>query len=318
MARKPRIHYSGAVYHVMLRGNAGQAIFFTDEDRSHLYRLIDEGVERFGHRGHAFCLMDNHIHLAVQVADSPLSKSMQNLAFRYARWINRRKGRMGHLFQGRYKAVLVDANSYLLELCRYIHLNPVRAKLVKKPEAYPWSGHRAYLGKEKLPWLTTEWVLSQFSERLGTARLRYAGFVDEGTEEGRRDEFHRGIYEGHLLGDDRFIARVHRKLGRKIEHAPSLKEIVAVVCKETRVREDGLLAPGKQRQAARTRVLVGLLATEFGSATLTEVSRYLGRDPATLSNGFRTMKERMTKEKDLKRSVDGIREKLIKIKKSKA
>jgi len=105
MARKPRIHLPGGFYHVMLRGNAGQDIFLTDEDRYHLYLLMQEGVERFGHRIHAFCCMSNHIHLAIQVADIPLSRIIQNLSFRHTQWMNKRRRRIGHLFQGRYAAI---------------------------------------------------------------------------------------------------------------------------------------------------------------------------------------------------------------------
>lgn len=170
MARPPRIHYPGALYHVMLRGNGGADIFFDRNDRYHLYLLLQAGIAKYGHRLHAFCAMSNHLHLAVQVAEVPLSKIMQNVAFRYTRWINRKQGKMGHLFQGRYKAILVDQDAYLLALTRYIHLNPVRAGLVKDPSAYPWSGHRAYVGRESLPWLTTDWVLSQFASHAGHAR----------------------------------------------------------------------------------------------------------------------------------------------------
>ena len=169
MARKPRVYYPGALYHVTLRGNAGQAIFFDNRDRTRFYLLLQEGIERFRHRIHAFCLMSNHVHLAIQVGDIPLSRIMQNLSFRYTRWINWRQNRSGHLFQGRYKAVLVDADAYLLELTRYIHLNPVRAGIVKEPEDSPWSSHRAYLGREVISWLTTDWVLSQFSKRVGVS-----------------------------------------------------------------------------------------------------------------------------------------------------
>ena len=169
MARKPRIHLDGALYHVMLRGNGGQSIFLVDDDRDAFEALVAEGVSRFGHRIHAFCWMGNHVHLAIQVADTPLSKIMQNIAFRYTRFINRRAQRIGHLFQGRFKALLVDADSYLLELVRYIHLNPVRAKLVADPADYRWSGHLAYLGKTHKEWLTTDWVLSQFAPASGAA-----------------------------------------------------------------------------------------------------------------------------------------------------
>jgi Transposase IS200 like len=124
--------------------------------------------------------MTNHLHLAIQVGEVPLSWSMQNVAFRYTRWVNRREGRMGHLFQGRYKAILVEQDRYLLELVRYIHLNPVRAGLVEVPEAYSWSGHRAYVGKEVIPWLTTEWVLGQFSPRMSIAQQRIRHLYEQG------------------------------------------------------------------------------------------------------------------------------------------
>ncbi len=156
MARKPRIHYPGAVYHVILRGNGKQDIFFEEEDRCRFYLLLQEGIERYRHQVHAFCLMTNHVHLVVQVADIHLSRIMQNLSFRYTRWVNWRHDRSGHFFQGRYKVVLVDGDSYLLELVRYVHLNPVRAKMASTPEEYAWTSHRAYCGQEALPWLATE------------------------------------------------------------------------------------------------------------------------------------------------------------------
>jgi len=115
MARKLRVHYPGALYHVIVRGNDGQRIFFDDKDRMRFYFLLREGVERFGHRIHAFCLLGNHFHAAIQVGEVSLSRILQNLSFRYTRWVNWRQGRSGYLFQGRYMAVLVDADGYLLE-----------------------------------------------------------------------------------------------------------------------------------------------------------------------------------------------------------
>jgi len=115
MARKPRLEVPGGLYHVILRGNAQQDIFFTDDDRQAFYDLLGEGSQRFGYRIHAFCLMTNHIHLAIQTSEKPLSQSLHNLSFRYTRYVNKTQNRAGHLFQGRYKALLVDADSYLLE-----------------------------------------------------------------------------------------------------------------------------------------------------------------------------------------------------------
>ena len=258
MARKPRLHVPGGLYHVILRGNGGQDIFFDDEDRYHLYLLLQHGVERYGHRIHGFCCMTNHIHLAIQVADEPLSGIMQNLSFRYTRWINKKQARTGHLFQGRYKSILVDADSYVLELVRYLHLNPVRAGMVENPRDYAWSGHRAYLGLENLPWLETEWVLRQFAKRLKTCRERYESFVLAGIEEGHRTEFHDGGEDGRVLADDRFLERV---VGQRVEPSPevSLDEIVATVSAEYGISEAEL------RGSSRNRLVSEARACNYGS-----------------------------------------------------
>jgi putative transposase len=176
MPRKPRIHFLGAVYHVILRGNAGAPIFFEVRDRYRLYLFLQQTVERFHCRIHGFCLMSNHIHLIMQVAEVPLLRIMQSLALRYTKWINYTQGRTGHVFQGRYKALLLDADAYMLELVRYIHLNPVRAGIASTAEEHPWSGHRAYVGMEVVPWLTTDWVLSFFSDKAEAARKKYQAF----------------------------------------------------------------------------------------------------------------------------------------------
>ncbi len=318
MARRARIHYPGARYHVMLRGNAGALIFFTDADRRHFLGLIEQGVARFGHRIHAFCLMGNHVHLALQVGEVALSKVAQNLAFRHTRWVNKRKRRTGHLFQGRYQAILVDQDAYLLALTRYIHLNPLRARLVKDPGAYRWSGHRAYLGKETLAWLTTQWVLSQFGERLATARARYARYVAAGHNEGRREEFHRGTEEGGILGDDTFIERVQRQTGLIAARPPALPTITAAVCRALKLVPSRLQTPGRQPEPARARWLIALLATELNSASLTAVARGFGRDVATLSNGVRALRARAQEDQHLRRRIAGLSRQLRANKTSKA
>ena len=318
MARKPRIHYLSALYHVMLRGNGGEEIFFEDDDCRHFLKLVAGGVARFEHRIHAFCLMANHVHFAIQVGEVPLSKIMQNLSFRYTGWINKRRGRTGHLFQGRYKAILVDQDSYLLELTRYIHLNPVRAGLVKDPVAYLWSGHRCYLSKEQVPWLTMEGVLSQFGKQMGAARAGYAQFVAEGLGARRREEFHRGNHEGRLLGDDDFVSQVLAKAEAQIGRPPRLSAIVAAVCQEGDLPEAALHVAGRRSQAAQARWLVGSLATDLNSASLTEVARYFGRDVATLSNGVRQLRERSNEDKQFRQRVARLAKRLGKNKISKA
>lgn len=283
MARKPRIHYVGALYHVMVRGNGGQDIFADDEDRCRFYLLLQEGVEKFGHRNHAFCLMNNHVHLAIQVGEKPLSRIMQHLCFRYTQWVNSRQKKVGHLFQGRYKAIVVDADAYLAELVRYIHLNPVRAKLVKDPEKYRWSGHRAYMGQETLPWLTTEWVLSQFGRRLKTSRAQYGEFVHFGRKEGHRREFHEGTSEGRILGDDSFVERAYEKSEQCEEKSETLDEIIERVGKEYGLTAEEMSARGRQRYPAEARGMIAYLVREATGLSMTELARRMKRDVSTLS-----------------------------------
>ena len=309
MARKPRIHVPGGVYHVMLRGNGGQAIFFCNEDRYRLYLLVQEGVIRFGYRVHGFCWMTNHLHMAVQVGDIPLSRCIQNLPFRYTRWINRRQKRVGHLFQGRYQAVLIDRDSYLLELVRYIHLNPVRAGMVDGPRDYPWSGHKAYLGEEAIPWLTTEWVLGQFGRRLGEARQRYGAFVREGIREGYREELHRGSKDPRVVGDEDFVEEVLSELDQWVGAVPTVDRIVRSVCAAYGLEEDELKASRQGRIASEARAIVGWLAMEFGCASLTEVGRRFDRDVGTMSSAVRRLIDRA-------RDFEALREQMERLKSS--
>lgn len=291
MARKPRIHLPGGLYHIILRGNGQQPLFFSDEDRYRFYLLLQEGTCRFGYRVHAFCLMGNHVHLVLQAGETPLSPGMQNLSFRYTRWINSREKRSGHLFQGRYKAILVDSDSYLLELIRYIHLNPVRSGLVKDPEDYPWSGHRAYLGMETLPWLTTDWVLGQFWKNLTLARNAYRTFVLDGMGEGARPEFHQGGADTRILGDDWFAERC-RAGNRRLPSRLTVQEIAARVCREYGIDETLLKAPSQRRIASEARAVVAWLARELGCATLSEVGTRVCRDVGSISSAVRRLTDR--------------------------
>lgn len=303
MARKPRIHLAGAVYHVMLRGNAGQNIFFSDEDRQHFEALAAEGITRFGHRIHGYCWMNNHVHLVVQVGNTPLSQIMQHLAFRYTRWVNRRENRVEHLFQGRFKAILVDADSYLLELVRYIHLNPVRAGLTGDPTAWPWSGHRAYLGLTETTWLTTDWLYSQFAQDVTTARVRYAKFVAEGLKEGYREEFHRGNAQGRILGSDNFI---EASLSQSDQLGPApvkLETIVIAVCATSKLDLDALTALNRGRAAAEARALIAYLTIQKNAAPLTRLAKLFNRDLSTLSNAASRIRERINTDSELAAKV---------------
>ena len=303
MARKPRIHVDGALYHVMLRGNGGQTIFLSDDDHEAFEALVAEGVSRFGHRIHAYCWMGNHVHLAIQVADTPLSKIMQNLAFRYTRLFNRREKRIGHLFQGRYKALLVDADSYLLELVRYIHLNPVRAKLVADPADHAWSGHLTYLGKAHKEWLTTDWVLSQFALSTGTARKQYENFVRAGLREGHREEFHRERLEGAILGEDHFVEKIISRQATQSSRRISLDAIMQAVAHAWEMGENALQSSSRARTFAQARSAAAYLVAEYGDVTLSSLAKLLNRDVSTLSTGAQAIRSALPNDPALRRRI---------------
>ncbi len=181
MARPLRIEYAGAVYHVTSRGNARQKIYFDDADRELFLAKLSEATERYGFVVHAYCLMGNHYHLLVETPKPNLSLGMQRINGEYTQAFNRRHRRVGHLFQGRFKAIVVEKGSHLLELSRYVVLNPVRARMVKRPQDWPWSSYRATAGLGACPsFLTAGWILSQFGTDEGEACARYRRFVSEG------------------------------------------------------------------------------------------------------------------------------------------
>jgi REP element-mobilizing transposase RayT len=298
MARKPRIHLSGGLYHVIFRGNGGQDVFLANDDRYRFYLLLQEGTHRFGYRVHTFCLMTNHIHIALQVGDIPLSRAMQNLSFRYTRWINWRNKRTGHLFQGRYKAVLVDGDSYLLELVRYIHLNPVRAGMVTNPEEYPWSGHRAYLGQEILPWLTTDWMLEHFGKSIEKTRSAYETFVIAGSAEEHRPEFHGAGVDSRLLGDDNFMDKCLSDSGGMPLYVTA-QQIIDKVCLYYHIDPSILKAKSQQRIASEARAVAGWLARESGCVTLSAVAKLVNRDVGSISSSVRRLSDRIQEKPEL-------------------
>ena len=211
MARPLRIEFAGALYHVTARGDRREAIYDDDEDRREFLRILGTVVENFNWVCHAYCLMDNHYHLVVETPEGNLSKGMRQVNGVFTQYSNRRHGRVGHLFQGRYKAILVDKEAYLLELSRYVALNPVRARMVKAPGLWPWSSYRAIVGTQSAPrWLAVNAVLAQFGRNRNHARQRYERYVAEGVGAPSPWIDLRGqIY----LGDERFVERMQARLG---------------------------------------------------------------------------------------------------------
>lgn len=222
MSRPLRIEFAGGLYHVTSRGDGREAIFLGEEDRRLFLGVLSEVVPDVNWAVHAYCLMDNHYHLLIETPEGNLSKGMRQLNGVYTQRFNRQHGRVGHVFQGRYKAIIVQKESYLLELARYVVLNPVRARMVRAPTEWPWSSFRATAGRCDAPfWLTTDWLLSAFSSQRSEAVARYAAFVAEGKNQpGPWEKLKNQIF----LGSEAFVANLQRGVNAE----PLLREIPAV------------------------------------------------------------------------------------------
>ena len=290
MARKPRIEYPGAFFHIIARGNNRQDIFHDNEDR---HKYLNRLAFYFGEGGvilYCFCLMTNHIHLLLEMGERPISRVLQRLHTWYVRYHNQKYERVGHLFQGRYKAVLCDKDAYLLELVRYIHLNPVRAGIVKDPGEYSWSSHSVYLGLANFPFLNTEFVLSQFANNMLYARKLYEDFVLARVSEGRREDLYK-LTNQSILGKEAFVAKVMELSGTKTSQPMSrrlhfdLPTLQMVVEKALDLPQKAMLDP--KRSAVLARRMFCYVARESGGFKAGEVADYLGKDMATITQGVR-------------------------------
>jgi putative transposase len=202
---------------------------------------------------------------------------------------------------------LVNADTYLLALIRYIHLNPVRAGTVKIPEEYVWSGHRAYLGLDTIPWLSLDWVLSHFSKKVPTAREAYRRFVHDGMEESHQEQYHRGSgIDGRILGDDDFIEQVLGEKSIKARRKTTLDRIMLEVCKYFNVEVKDFSASGKDRQLSAARAMAGWLSLELGVGTLSDLSRRTGRDLTTLSAGVKRLQDRSKADPKLAEAMNSL------------
>ncbi|MDI6800838.1 MAG: transposase [Thermodesulfovibrionales bacterium] len=235
MARPLRIEYEGALYHITTRGNERKPIFKDDTDREIFIDTLHKTNNKYNWICHTYCLMDNHYHLVIETPDGNLSKGMRQLNGVYTQTFNKRHNRIGHIFQGRYKAILIQKESHLLEVCRYVVLNPIRAKTIKRIEDWKWSSYCATAGKSKPhPCLTTDWILRQFAQKKLIAEKKYREFVQAGTGD-------KGIWEEvkgqSILGREDFVEKLigyikeHKDIkeipkSQRYINRPALKEIL--------------------------------------------------------------------------------------------
>lgn len=284
MARPPRVHLAGGFYHVTLRGNHQQDIFREDRDRALLNAIVERAIQRHSTQVHAYCWMSNHLHFCMRVSSTPLGPVMRDIASNYARAFQLKLPTTGHLFERRYHATLIDVDSYLLEVVRYIHLNPVEARMVSRVSDYHWSSHRAYAGGAIEPWLTTDFVLGMLAPTRARAHAAYRRFVEAPAEPGLLDKGQLGV--APILGSDRFIASVAASIVRR-QPRVSLEGLVAEALARFGIPEALLISASRAARVIEARAWIAVQAMERGIATLSEVARFLGRDRATLRHAMR-------------------------------
>ena len=275
MARPLRIEYAGALYHVTARGNEKKDIYFTKADRGEFLEILGKVCDRFNWICHAYCQMRSHYHILLETPDGNLSHGMRQLNGVYTQYINRTHRRVGHLFQGRFKGILVQKENYLRELARYIVLNPVRAEMVVGPGDWPWSSYRATVGTEqKPPWLTTDWLLSGFDVDRAQACSSYARFVEDGIAmSGPWGELKNQIY----LGSERFVEEMQQHIGKD----RSLHEVP----RKQRRRVAMPLHEYEARYADRDRAMAE--AYRSGAYSMPEIGRYFRVGRMTVSRAVK-------------------------------
>jgi len=313
MARKPRVHFPGLLYHVISRGNQRQDIFLDDKDLEAFLSYLFEYKTRYPFHLYAYCLMKNHFHLLLGVEEAPLGKVMQSLLFRYTRYFNKRYGKVGHLFQGRYRAILCDKDAYLLELVRYVHLNPIRAKVVTDPERYPWTSHLSYLGKVKQGLVEEDFVLGQFGNKKSLARRRYRRFVLEALQSGHQERYYE-VKDQRFLGEDSFIDGID--VERRDKEVPvydiAIKVIVQEVSRATGVGQDRLYSVTRSREGAYGRSMVAYLARVLSACMVTDVAHHFQRSPMRMSQAIIQFENRLRKDEQLRKTIEKLKEDLIK------
>lgn len=276
MARQLRIECENGLYHVTARGNARSVIFVDKNDNDKFIECLASVVDRYQWFCHGYCLMSNHYHLLIETPLGNLSQGMKILNGRYAQYFNHRYKKVGHVFQGRFKGILVEKESYLLELSRYLVLNPVRAEMVRHASEWPWSSYRAMAGMVTTPtWLTVDWLLGAFGCRVGKARLAYKQFVSEGgNQPSPFNELKNQIY----LGSAMFVEEMQCQLdpGQSLEDIP--RPQIGKVKKPLTYYAEKMLS--RNQKIA--------LAYRSGCYTQYEIGSYFGVSHATVSRAVKS------------------------------
>ena len=306
MARPPRLQFPGAVYHVTARGNEQRPIFRDDLDRLEYLDRIAHYRERFRFQLLAYCLMTNHVHLAVRSGAVPLSRVMAGLQSSYSQWFNRRHARVGHLFQGRYKAFLVQEDRYLLALIRYVHLNPVAAGIVETASGYSWSSDRYFRRGTGPAWLDLDAVLPALGSNRQSAARRYVELVDGPSLLPSYEDL--GAIEQVVKGDESF-ALDRFEAERQLE--PPLRglsedRLIEVVARTRGLTKTEMIGPQQGGSIAFARCLAAYVARRVSRISVRRLARRFRRDDSAFVRPIAKLEKRLESDGLLRAQIDRI------------
>ena len=310
MARALRVRYPGAFYHVTSRGNERKAVFKSKRDREKFLEYLESATQRYDARIHAYCLMDNHYHLLLETPSGNLSQIMRHINGAYTTYFNVKRRRSGHLFQGRYKAILVEMDEYAKELSRYLHLNPVRAKMVQTPEAYAWSSYRYYIGRQKpAKWLCRDFILGYFGQKVPAAQKAYQKFVSTFVNQ-EYDSPLDEVVSSTLLGSPDFIEFIKDNflIGKKPDkELPALKKLIKRVSMQDIFEEVELVFTDDEVLARNVKMY---LCQRYTGERLKDIGLHFGIGESGVSQAGRRVAQKIENDKQLKKKIAKISKKM--------
>jgi putative transposase len=313
MGRPLRVEYAGALYHITSRGNERKKIFLGDGDRKKFLGILEDYHDRYGILIHSYVLMDNHYHLILETPKGNLLKVMHGLNGGYTGYFNRKYGRSGHLFQGRYKGIMIDKDCYLIPLSRYVHLNPVRAGVVERPEHYRWSSYLGYIGRGKeYEWVEYSWILSQFGNRRLVAKRKYREYTEEALKKQVENPL-KSLHSQVILGGEEFVKRIRGMVtGKALSHEiverkrlleyPRLEEVVKVVARAFEINEEVIRGKGGRVNTAR-RVALYLAQRYTGLSNKAIGDIFGGIHYSAVSKASGRLREAMISDKRLSKLI---------------
>jgi REP element-mobilizing transposase RayT len=316
MARQLRIEFCGAFYHVTSRGNLKEKIFFADSDREKFLKIIKRTKDRYSYFLHAYALMNNHYHLLIETPLPNLSQIMQNINTSYTVYINKKYTRAGHLFQGRFKAIVVDKDSYLLQLSRYIHLNPVRSGMVRNPIDFRWTSYQEFINEAEDGMIKIEDTLNHFSNKRESARRRYREFVEGDQPDNNWLQDVRGTV---VLGGEKFFKKVKSIFDEKgkDDELPFLKvlfkkeaPVERIVGVLTERYGNGILCNNKKKGNIKRDMGIYLIKNLSGKKNV-EIGRVFGIKGAAVSLSLKRAEDKVENSIEIRRELENLKERCL-------